>query len=556
MMSSVTSCLVVCAFLTFAILTSSGAQAQPVAPQSACGADWETPILVQDAKRSSATLTIGQSSSGSDAVNAACGETESPPNPPPGIFGARFRYPDGKTFSDTDYRSNASARATWTITLSGTHSFTFTWDPATLPAGDFRLKDTINGGIVNIDMATTAKYILSDKTITTLVIEKYAEGPCEDITVQAGWNLFSIPLEAYDMRPQSLFLDAKARPYGFGAGYETPAQLSTGKGYWMKFKSATTYEVCGTLADGGIDVAIGWNLVGPHNQTRIVSAVTKNPTTTVLTSYYGYDGTIHVADSLKAGRGYWVNSNKVAVLTVGAGKTDLPGSSPVVTLQSEDPSWSTLTIETSLGRKQRLYASQRALSGDELFAYEMPPRAPEEAFDARFSSGLQVAAVYAAPALIELTGADYPLMLSVDNLPDAALYVTDGSGQSAFYTALQEGRPATIDVPLSTLRVSLGAQQVSNETPAEAAGGFALLPGYPNPFSRSTTLRYQLPAPAPVRLSVYNALGQAVATFDEGLRAAGVYERAFDASDLAAGFYYYTLEAGDFRASRTLVLVK
>ncbi|MDZ4698243.1 MAG: hypothetical protein SH809_00945 [Rhodothermales bacterium] len=139
--------------------------------------------LVQDAKKSVATLTIGQSSPASDAMNAACGETETPPNPPPGIFGARFRFPDGKTFSDTDYRSNASARATWTITLSGTHSFTFTWDPTTLLAGDFRRKDTINGGIVNIDMATTTKYVLSDQEITTLVIEKYAEGPCEDISV-------------------------------------------------------------------------------------------------------------------------------------------------------------------------------------------------------------------------------------------------------------------------------------------------------------------------------------------------------------------------------------
>ena len=114
------------------------------------------------------TLTIGQSSSASDEVNAARGETETPPSPPPGIFGARFRFPDGKTFSDTDYRSNGSARATWTIMLSGTHSFTFTWDPATLPAGDFRLKDTINGGIVNIDMARTNTYVLIDKTITTL----------------------------------------------------------------------------------------------------------------------------------------------------------------------------------------------------------------------------------------------------------------------------------------------------------------------------------------------------------------------------------------------------
>ncbi|MEZ4701953.1 MAG: T9SS type A sorting domain-containing protein [Rhodothermales bacterium] len=524
--------------------------------QSACGADWELPISVKDAKKQTETLTIGQSSSASDAVNATCGEADTPPPPPPGIFGARFLLPDAKSYSAADYRSNGSQRVTWRIVLSGAHSFTFEWDPTALPAGDFWLKDTINGGYVSIDMATTTKYVLTDKTITELVIERYPDGPCIDLPVTAGWNLFSIPLEAYDMRPQALFSDKRARPYGFNAGYEAPAQLATGKGYWMQFKKAATYSICGIYADGGIDVAIGWNLVGPHNQSKPIGSIVKNPSTTVLSSYYGYDGTMFVTDSLKAGRGYWVNSNKVAVLTVGAGKTDADPFSRPFAVRAEDPEWTTLRLTTASGSTQTLFVSQRALSSDETFDYALPPKAPGDVFDARFASGLQVAALFAAPALIELSGVDYPLTLTAENLSDQALYVTDGSGQSAFYTAVQESRPATITEPMGLLRLTLGAEQVGTEDPTTFDTAFALHPGYPNPFSRTTTLKYQLPTSASVRLRVFNALGQIVATLEESIQAPGVYERTFDASALSAGFYYYTLEAGDYRAARTLVLVK
>lgn len=524
--------------------------------QSACSAVWEMNVIVQDAKKSVDTLAIGQSASASDAVNTGCGEVETPPNPPVGIFGARFLFPDGKTYSDVDYRSNASSRVTWKLQLSGTHAFVITWDPADLPDGDFRLKDNINGGYVNVDMEAVSSFVLSDKTITELLIEKYAEGPCVDLDVMAGWNLLSIPVEAYDMRPPSLFLDKTARAFGYAAGYVSPAKVSTGKGYWIKFKAAGTYSVCGAYADGSIDVAIGWNLIGPHNQSRPAASVTKNPTTTILSSYYGYEGnTIVVTDSLEAGFGYWVNSNKVAVLTVGAGKTDLPPSPRPLLAQAEDPAWAILTLETATGSRQQLYVSKRPLTGDEQFTYELPPPAPEGAFDARFATGLQVAALFGGPATIALREAAYPLKVTVQNLPGEALYLTDGAGRSAFYAAAQEGRPALITEPFESIRVTLGTQQVGAESP-EAAEGFALYPGYPNPFATTTTLRYELPEATPVRLRIFNALGQTVVSVEHALKPAGQHAYEFDARSLAAGLYYFTLEARGRRASRTLVLAR
>ncbi|MBU1854057.1 MAG: hypothetical protein KJ957_08485, partial [Candidatus Omnitrophica bacterium] len=57
---------------------------------------------------------------------------------------------------------------------------------------------------------------------------------------------------------------------------------------------------------------------------------------------------------------------------------------------------------------------------------------------------------------------------------------------------------------------------------------FALLANYPNPFNPSTTIRYQLPAEASVRIDIHDALGQRVRALVAGRRAAGFHAAAWD----------------------------
>ena len=84
--------------------------------------------------------------------------------------------------------------------------------------------------------------------------------------------------------------------------------------------------------------------------------------------------------------------------------------------------------------------------------------------------------------------------------------------------------------------------------------GFYLSPNYPNPFNPSTTIRFALPRQANVTLTVYNALGQHVATLLEGTQSAGIHDVKFDASRIASGMYFYRMQAGDFVHTRRLVL--
>ncbi|MCK6618900.1 MAG: T9SS type A sorting domain-containing protein [Calditrichaceae bacterium] len=89
----------------------------------------------------------------------------------------------------------------------------------------------------------------------------------------------------------------------------------------------------------------------------------------------------------------------------------------------------------------------------------------------------------------------------------------------------------------------------------------ALRQNYPNPFNPSTTISYYLPQGAAVRLTVYNAAGQAVRTLLNRQQAAGEHTVVWDGRDdvgraASSGVYLYRLEAGSQVASRKMLLVR
>ena len=85
---------------------------------------------------------------------------------------------------------------------------------------------------------------------------------------------------------------------------------------------------------------------------------------------------------------------------------------------------------------------------------------------------------------------------------------------------------------------------------------FFLTQNYPNPFNPSTTIRYGLPTRSHVMLTVLNMLGQQVAVLQNGDQEAGFHGVQFDGRGLSSGVYFYRIQAGDFVATKRLLLLR
>ena len=96
----------------------------------------------------------------------------------------------------------------------------------------------------------------------------------------------------------------------------------------------------------------------------------------------------------------------------------------------------------------------------------------------------------------------------------------------------------------------------TNEVSAEIPKDFILLDAYPNPFNAVTTINYELPSAAQVKIEIYNLAGQKVETLVDGLVSAGRHQVAWDASRYSSGIYFYQVTAGENVLAKRMTLLK
>jgi hypothetical protein len=111
--------------------------------------------------------------------------------------------------------------------------------------------------------------------------------------------------------------------------------------------------------------------------------------------------------------------------------------------------------------------------------------------------------------------------------------------------AMLRGIADYLDIPTSFIK----------ENPSVAKQYF-LSQNYPNPFNPVTKINYELPITNYVDLSVYNPLGQKVATLAKETQRAGVHQVDWNASGFASGLYYYKIRAGEFVDVKKMVLIR
>ena len=90
---------------------------------------------------------------------------------------------------------------------------------------------------------------------------------------------------------------------------------------------------------------------------------------------------------------------------------------------------------------------------------------------------------------------------------------------------------------------------------------FKLSQNYPNPFNPVTSLRYDLPEDGLVNITVYDMMGRVVKTLVNSSQTAGYKSVQWNATNdrnepVSAGLYLYTIQTGEFRQTKKMVLIK
>ena len=119
------------------------------------------------------------------------------------------------------------------------------------------------------------------------------------------------------------------------------------------------------------------------------------------------------------------------------------------------------------------------------------------------------------------------------------------------------GEPNTVYVDNVYLWRETFLSLVGDLTPEE----FALHQNYPNPFNPITQIKYDLPEDALVNITIYDLMGRSIKSLVNSNQSAGYRSIQWDATNnlgepVSAGMYIYMIQAGEFRQTKKMVLLK
>ena len=105
------------------------------------------------------------------------------------------------------------------------------------------------------------------------------------------------------------------------------------------------------------------------------------------------------------------------------------------------------------------------------------------------------------------------------------------------------------------------SQMSSDKDKSQFPGRFSLSQNFPNPFNPVTEIKYELPSESLVNVSIYDVVGRKIKSLVNQEQSAGSYSLQWDATNsvgeaIPAGMYIYTIQAGEYRSTKKMVLLK
>jgi hypothetical protein len=387
------------------------------------------------------------------------------------------------------------------------------------------------------------------------------------VTLQAGWNIVSLPGPVPDARSMVLYpMSVPGSLFYYNRGYHEAETMEVGRGYWLSLPSTEenptpipVVTTSHTLQANALWLNRGWNMIGGISCSVPIVSIDDPEGIVIPGTLYGFDGSYAASSNVEPGNGYWLMASIPGSIVLRCGSTGKIAESTALPDLGKAP---VISIQDASGATQRLYWNVHLPDSAMKRSYSLPPIPPGAIFDARFVGDYRLSE--GVDGIIKIQTARYPVSITPSNVPTDGTYrlVEIIAGVEGARYDLAEGAA----VKIQDSRVTSLALAVEKSVTLPSA--FTLEQNYPNPFNPKTEIRFGV-APARlmengstggdhgvVTLKVFDILGREVASLVNESLKPGRYTREFDATDLASGVYMYRLTAGEKSEIKKMILLR
>ena len=366
-------------------------------------------------------------------------------------------------------------------------------------------------------------------------------GPMISVDNISGWNLVGLPVSVEDGSQLSVFPTSEdGTLFTFSDTYMEADSFVLGEGCWLYFPESGTTTITGSpITSLTVSLTEGWNLISGISVVTNISSISDPGGIIVPGTCYGFNETYIDVSLLTPGNGYWIYASADGNITIANSGTAKTISA--FTDRTEK------TNKLSFNNTDLYFGV--TISDEEMLSYQLPPKPPAGAFDARFKDGLKLVKDYGE---IEVLNTTETLAITYEIMVDAGEHMnwilTSDSGKD--YP--MEGKGELV-IPSEKLFIL--------DKILRLPLSISLHQNFPNPFNPITTLTYDLPSDAYVSLTIFDMLGREITQLVNTTHYAGVKSVQWDGSDsmgkpVSAGVYIYQIQAGGFVQTKKMVLLK
>ena len=417
----------------------------------------------------------------------------------------------------------------------------------------------------------------------------------QDISLTAGWNIFSMYLIADNMDMLSIvqplidagYLDkvldeaGNAVLYFFGNWVNNIGDLANTEGYYIKVNDDVNLSIEGTAVELPYEIYLteGWNIMGYPTDTAqdaltiVQPLIDADELDKVLDEagnaiLYFFGNWVNNIGDFEAGEGYYVKVSTTTSLTISApalasSNEDEDAQSSRIRTRSLDNSHFTPIWSGNPFKRMAFW-----MIGENFADIDLEAGDEVAVFDGDLCVGTAVVTgeqSISNPLIIH-AGMDDGCGNGFEEGDVITFRILDASESSeAVVTAVTYMDPGTgneVDNPtfesLSDYAIILVTHSEFMEVQDELGlpETFALNQNYPNPFNPVTHIPFELVEPQHVKLVIYDITGKEVLSLVNDLLLTGRYTVQVNASDLATGIYFYRIYTDKFTATKKMILLK